>query len=79
MTHFKFFLALLSNAMLMALAVLVVLDMRNPYLDYLSSLDARVFLLILCALGILVGCLFLASLRRRQRRELVRDRDEADG
>ena len=37
MRRFKIFLAMLANALLMGLVVLVIVDARNPYMCFLTS------------------------------------------
>lgn len=64
MKSLKLLLAMLANAMLMGLVVLVILDARNPYMRFLTSTSSYVYLLLLAAVGILVVSLYIASLRR---------------
>lgn len=64
MKRFQIFLAMLANALLMGLAVLVILDARNPYMRFLTSTPSYLYLLLLCGVGILVVSLYLASLRK---------------
>ena len=64
MKRFKVFLAMLANALLLGLIVLVVVDARNPYMRFLTSGPSHVYLLLTCALGVTVVSLYIASLRR---------------
>ncbi len=64
MKRFRLILAMLANAMLMGLAVLVIVDARNPYMRFLTSTPSYVYLLLLCVLGVTVVSLYIASLRR---------------
>lgn len=51
--------------MLLVLAVIVILDAYNPTMGFLTSTASRVFLLILCVLGLAV-CIDLVSRNRKQ-------------
>ena len=59
------FLTLLTNAMLLGLILLVYLDGRNPYMLFLTSNVSKIYMLILCGLGVLTTTLSIADLRRR--------------
>ena len=67
MKKFRIFLALLTNAMLLGLLLLVYLDGRNPYYfgGFLASSASRVYLVVLAAVGVVTTCLSLADLRNR--------------
>jgi len=62
--RFKLFLAMLANALLMGLVVLVIVDARNPYMRFLTSTSSYLYLLLLAVVGITVVSLYIASLRR---------------
>lgn len=64
MRRFKIFLAMLANALLMGLVVLVIVDARNPYMRFLTSTSSYLYLLLLAVVGITVVSLYIASLRR---------------
>ena len=64
MKRFKILLAMLANALLMGLVVLVIVDARNPYMRFLTSTSSYLYLLLLAVVGITVVSLFIASLRR---------------
>ena len=64
MRRFKIFLAMLANALLMGLVVLVIVDARNPYMCFLTSTSSYLYLLLLAVVGITVVSLYIASLRR---------------
>ena len=64
MKGLKLFLAMLANALLMGLVVLVIVDARNPYMRFLTSSSSYLYLLLLAAVGITVVSLYIASLRR---------------
>ncbi len=64
MKRLKRLLPLLANAFSICTAVLVILDLYNPYKGYLNSAVPRCYILILCALCLLVSCLYLRMLMR---------------
>ncbi len=65
MKKLKIFLAMLANAFLLGLALLVFLDSRNPFMAFLTSTPSHIYLLLLAALGVAVCSLYIAELRRR--------------
>ena len=65
MKKLKIFLAMLANAFLLGLALLVFLDSRNPFMAFLSSTPSHIYLLLLAVLGTAVCALYIAELRRR--------------
>ena len=67
MKKLRIFLALLTNAMLLGLLLLVYLDGRNPYYygGFLASPASKVYLVILGVLGLVTTCLSVADLRHR--------------
>ena len=64
MKKFKLALAMLANALLLGLIVLVILDARNPFMAFLTSMPSHLYLLILSIIGVTVVSLYIASLRR---------------
>ena len=68
MKSLRIVLALLSNAFLLGLLLLLFLDGRNPYYygGFLTSASSKIYMVLLCAAGLLTNCLFLADLRRRR-------------
>lgn len=58
------FLPHLTIAMALGMAVLVYLDGRNPYMEFLTSGASKVYILLLCALCLAVAILDAARLRR---------------
>ena len=64
MKRFKLILAMLTNAMLLGLIVLVVVDARNPYMRFLTSTTSYLYLLLLAVVGVVVVSMYIASLRR---------------
>ena len=63
MRGLKTALALLSNAMLLGLLLLVYLDGRNPYMAFLTSGVSKIYLVILCVLGLTNGIILLSQQR----------------
>lgn len=66
MKKLRFALAMLSNAMLLGLIVLLYLDSRNPYMKFLTSDVSKIYILLTCVLGVITGCLYMARFRRRR-------------
>lgn len=65
MKRLRIFLALLCNALALSLVVLILLDLRNPYMGFLSSVPSRVLMLALCLTTLACASLYLADKRRR--------------
>ena len=57
-------LAMLANALLLGLVALVILDARNPFMQFLTSTPSHIYLLLTAAVGVTAVSLFIASLRR---------------
>ena len=66
MKRLRIFLALLTNAMLLGLPLLVYLHGRNPYFygGFLTSPAARIYLVVLAVLGFVTTSLSIFDLRR---------------
>ncbi len=66
MRKLRIFLALLTNALLLGLLLLIYLNGRNPYYygGFLTSPTSRVYLISLAVLGLLTTTLSLFDLRR---------------
>ena len=64
MKRFRIFLAMLANALLLGLIVLVIVDARNPYMRFLTSTASYLYLLLLAVVGVVVVSMHIASLRR---------------
>ena len=65
MDRIKLLLAMLTNALALGLCVLIVLDLRNPYMGFLSSVPSRVFMLCLCVCALATATLYIAGQRRK--------------
>ncbi len=68
MKNLRIFLVLLSNALMLGLLLLLYLDGRNPYYygGFLTSASSKIYMAVLCGVGLLTNVLFLADLRRRR-------------
>ncbi len=69
MKRLKILLPLLTNALLLGMVVLVILDRYNPYQGFLNSLSSRIYILILCACGLWTSLLLLRRFLREDPRE----------
>jgi hypothetical protein len=65
MERLKIFLAMLTNALALGLGVLLLLDLRNPYMGFLSSVPSRVFMACLCVCAVATATLYIAGQRRK--------------
>lgn len=61
----RVFLAMLTNALALGLILLILLDLRNPYMQFLSSVPSRLFMLALSLCALALATLTLADSRRR--------------
>ena len=66
MKYVKSFLPHLAIAMLLGLVLIVYLDGRNPYMAFLTSGVSKIYILILCAVCLIVSILFAAELRKEK-------------
>ena len=64
MKKFKTFLPHLCISMLLVLIPIVILDSFNPTIGFLNSTVSKVYLLLLCAVGLVV-CIDLVSRNRK--------------
>ncbi|MBQ6273843.1 MAG: hypothetical protein IJK63_06415 [Oscillospiraceae bacterium] len=69
MKRLTIFLCMLTNALLMGLPLLCYLDGRNPYYfgGFLRSSASKVYLCVLCVVGVVTCCLYIADLLNRDR------------
>lgn len=51
-------------AMLLGLIVLIVLDERNPLMYFLTSGTAKIYMLIMCAVGIATSAMCISDRRK---------------
>ena len=65
MKRLKIFLAMLAGALALSLLVLLLLDMRNPYMEFLSSVPSRILMAALCLCTIATAWLYIAEQRRK--------------
>ena len=69
MKKWTLFLAMLANALLLGLIVLVILDARNPFMAFLTSTPSHIYLLLLAVVGIASCSTLIAILRREDGEE----------
>lgn len=65
MERLKTFLAMLTNALALSLLVLLLLDLRNPYMEFLSSVPSRLLMAALCLCALATASLYIAEQRRK--------------
>ena len=63
MKFIKGFMPHLAISMVLGLVLLVYLDERNPYMAFLTSKVSKIYILILCAVCLLVAILYAAHVR----------------
>ena len=61
----KLLLPLLTNAMLLGMLLIVYLDGRNPFMAFLTSTPSKVYIVMMCLLGLLTSTLYLMRTRDR--------------
>ena len=64
MDRLKTLLAMLTNSLALGLVVLILLDLRNPYMGFLSSVPSRVFMVCLCVCAAATATLYIAQQRK---------------
>lgn len=60
----KEFLAHLAIAMLLGLVVIAILDDFNPFMAFLTSKVTKIYIVILCVVGVTVAAMYIAQSRR---------------
>ncbi len=60
----KEFLAHLAIAMLLGMVVITILDGYNPLMAFLTSKATKIYIMIMCALGVIVAIMYIAQSRR---------------
>ncbi len=60
----RVFLAMLTNSLALGLLLLIYLDLRNPYMEFLSSVPSRIFMAALCLSALATAALYIADTRR---------------
>ena len=65
MKRLKIFLAMLCSALALSLLVLLLLDLRNPYMEFLSSVPSRVLMAALCLCALAAAWLYIMDQRRK--------------
>ena len=64
MRFIRDFLPHLAVSMLLGLIVLIILDEHNPLMNFLTSNVSKVYLLIMCALSLLVIIMYISDRRK---------------
>ena len=67
MKFFKRILPNLSIALSLALLVLVIVDIRNPMMGFLSSLQAQVLISVAAIIAIITAVVLYADERRKNK------------
>ena len=60
----KELLAHLLIAMLLGMVVITILDGYNPLMAFLTSRATKIYIMTMCALGLIVAVLYIAQRRR---------------
>ena len=63
MKRLKIFLALLGSALALSLLLLILLDMRNPYMEFLRSVPSRILMTALCLCALATAWQYIAEQR----------------
>ncbi len=62
MKKLKIFVGMLANAMLIGMMLLVYLDERNPFMQFLTSFPSKIYMMIMCIVALIVSVMFLLNL-----------------
>lgn len=60
----KEFLAHLLIAMLLGMVVITILDGYNPLMAFLTSRATKVYIIVMCILGVATAVMYIAKSRR---------------
>lgn len=60
----KEFLAHLVIAMLLGMVVITILDGYNPLMAFLTSRATKVYIVVMCILGVAVAVMYIAQSRK---------------
>ena len=60
----KEFIAHLAIAMLLGMAVITILDGYNPLMAFLTSKATKVYIVVMCILGVTAAIMYIAESRR---------------
>ncbi len=63
--HLRVLLALLTNSLALGLLLLLYLDRRNPYMEFLTSVPSRIFMAALCLCALATAVLYIVDTRRK--------------
>ena len=64
MKALKEFIAHLSIAMLLGMVVITILDGYNPLMAFLTSKATKVYIIVMCILGVATAVMYIAKSRR---------------
>ena len=63
MKALKEFIAHLSIAMLLGMVVITILDGYNPLMAFLTSKATKVYIIVMCILGVATAVMYIAKSR----------------
>ena len=58
------FIAHLSIAMLLGMVVITILDGYNPLMAFLTSSTTKIYIVVMCILGVTAAIMYIAENRR---------------
>ena len=58
------FIAHLSIAMLLGMVVITILDGYNPLMAFLTSKASKVYIIVMCILGVATAVMYIAKSRK---------------
>ena len=60
----KEFIAHLAIAMLLGMAVITILDGYNPLMAFLTSSTTKIYIIVMCILGLVTALMYIAKSRK---------------
>ena len=60
----KEFIAHLAIAMLLGMVVITILDGYNPLMAFLTSKASKVYIIVMCILGLVTALMYIAKSRK---------------
>ena len=60
----KEFIAHLAIAMLLGMVVITILDGYNPLMAFLTSKASKVYIIVMCILGVATAVMYIATSRK---------------
>lgn len=64
MKALKEFIAHLSIAMLLGMVVITILDGYNPLMAFLTSNTTKIYIIVMCILGLVTALMYIAKSRK---------------